>query len=74
MFEHYEKGFHRISDYTKVDPNKKVVTQGPTEYNKGERPQLLLVDEKPKYLYLESGANIYGNHNGSISYVLRFKE
>ena len=73
-FDHFEKGFHRISDYTLVDPAKKVVTQGPLDYNKGERPQVLLIDGKPKYLYMSSGTNIYGKHKGSISYVLKFKE
>ncbi len=73
-FDHFEKGFHRISDYTKVDPTKKVVTQGPLDYNKGERLQVLLIDGKPKYLYMPSGTNIYGKHKGSISYVLKFKE
>ena len=74
LFDKFEKGFHRISDYTKVDHAKKVVTQGPRDYNKGERPQVLLIDGKPKYLYMSSGTNIYGKHKGSISYVLKCKE
>ncbi|MEN8248295.1 MAG: glycoside hydrolase family protein [Bacteroidota bacterium] len=74
-FNTYEKGFHHINDYTDVDMEKVAVYYGPKdrEYAKFERPQVLLIDSKPQYLYVPSGTNIYGG-NSTVSYVLRFKE
>ena len=40
---------------------------------KFERPQILMKDEKPAYLYVPSGANMNGD-NHTIVYVLRFKD
>lgn len=73
-FDNYEKGFHRINDYTDVDMNKVAVHYGPKDrkYAKFERPQVLLKDGKPWYLYVPSGTNIYGG-DCTVSYVLKFK-
>ena len=75
QFETYEKGFHRINDYTNVDMTKVAVHYGleNRKYAKFERPQLLLIDGKPEYLYLPSGNNIYGG-DCTVSYVLKFKK
>lgn len=74
-FDTYEKGFHHINDYTNVDMKKVAVHYGPKNQNyaKFERPQVLLIDGKPQYLYVASGSNIYGN-NSTASYVLRYKK
>ncbi len=74
-FDTYEKGFHRINDYTNVDMKKVAVHYGPKnrKYAKFERPQVLLKDGKPWYLYVPSGTNIYGGAC-TVSYVLKFKK
>lgn len=74
-FDTYEKGFHRINDYTNVDMKKVAVHYGPKnrDYAKYERPQILLKDGNPWYLYVPSGTNIYGG-DCTISYVLKFKK
>lgn len=73
-FDHYEKGFHRINAYTEIDRSKMAVHYGPEkkEYAKFERPQMLLKDGNPWYLYVPSGTNIYGG-DCTVSYVLQFK-
>ncbi|MCE4564946.1 glycoside hydrolase family protein [Maribellus sp. CM-23] len=73
-FDKYEKGFHRINQYTSVDMNTVAVHYGPKNrgYAKFERPQLLLKNGKPEYLYVASGTNIYGG-DCTVSYVLKFK-
>ncbi|NND06392.1 MAG: hypothetical protein HKN87_08425 [Saprospiraceae bacterium] len=71
-FENFEKGMHRISDYTQVDLSKVAMHYGPESqtYTKAERPQLLIIDGEPRYLYVSSGHNIYGG-DCTISYVLK---
>ncbi len=74
-FNTYEKGFHRINAYTNVDMKKVAVHYGSKdrEYAKFERPQILLKDGNPWYLYVPSGTNIYGD-DYTVSYVLKFKK
>lgn len=73
-FDSYEKGFHRINDYTSVDMNQVAVHYGSKNrpYAKFERPQVLLIDGKPKYLYVAGGTHIYGGPF-TVSYVLKNK-
>ena len=71
-FDKYEKGFHRINAYTNVDMAKTTIIYGPN-YAKFERPQVLLIDGKPAYLYVPSGVNFYGGEC-TKSYVLKFKD
>lgn len=73
-FDQYEKGFHRINTYTSIDMDKVAVHYGPTgrAYAKFERPQILIIDGQPAYLYVPSGTNIYGGEC-TLSYVLKFK-
>lgn len=70
----YEKGFHRINHYTPIDMDQVAVHYGPQnrEYAKFERPQVLLKNNRPAYLYGSSGTNIYGG-DCTVSYVLKFK-
>lgn len=74
-FDDYEKGFHRINDYTKVNMRQAERHYGPggRKYAKFERPQILLKNGKPGYLYVPSGVNIYGGEC-TVSYVLKYIE
>ncbi len=74
-FKIKEQGFKRVGEYTEVDMSKVTTHYGPKDraYVKFERPQLLIIDDKPKYLYVPSGRNIYGG-DCTISYVLKFVE
>lgn len=70
-FNEYESGFHKIDRYISVEKVSKVtLLYGPSA--KFERPQILMKDGSPAYLYVPSGANINGD-NHTIVYVLRFK-
>ncbi|MEN8122234.1 MAG: glycoside hydrolase family protein [Bacteroidota bacterium] len=73
-FDTYEKGFHRINHYSDVNMSKVAVHYGPAnrKYAKFERPQILLYDGEPAYMYLPSGTNIYGD-DCTVSYILKFK-
>jgi hypothetical protein len=73
-FDTYKKGVHRINNYTDIDMSKVAVHYGPKnrEYAKFERPQVLLKNDKPAYLYVPSGTNIYGG-DCTVSYVLKYK-
>ncbi len=73
-FNDFEKGYHRINQYTNVDMKQVAVHYGPQnrEYAKFERPQLLLKNGTPDYMYVPSGINIYGD-DCTVSYVLKFK-
>ncbi len=70
----YEKGFHRINQYANIDMKQVAVHYGPQgrDYAKFERPQLLLKEGKPSFMYVPSGTNIYGG-DCTVSYVLKFK-
>ena len=74
-FSSYEKGFNRLSDYTKVDVEKATVLYGSQgrNYAKFERPQVLMIDGKPAYLYVASGTNIYGQDH-TVNHVLKYVE
>lgn len=74
-FNTYEKGFHHINDYTEFKMSDVAIHYGPTgrSYAKFERPQVLLIDGEPAYLYAPSGNNIYGD-DFTVSYVLRFNK
>ncbi len=59
-----------MSDYI---PTEKF-THAKTYYGRGgkfERPQVLIVEDKPAYLYAPAGTNIQGG-TGTASYVLKF--
>ncbi|MCL3779482.1 hypothetical protein EMN47_03675 [Prolixibacteraceae bacterium JC049] len=74
-FNRHQKAYHRINHYHPVDQRKVTVFYGGqgNKYSKIERPQVLLIDGKPRYLYGASGTNIYGG-SSTVSYVLKFKE
>ena len=72
-FDTYEKGFHRINDYADFSMSDVKVHYGSKTkgYAKFERPQVLMKNGKPWYLYVASGTNIYGE-DCTVSYVLKF--
>ncbi|MEN8201504.1 MAG: glycoside hydrolase family protein [Bacteroidota bacterium] len=72
-FNEYEKGFKRIDEYTSVDTSIALTHYGNPNIFKFERPQILMQNGKPTYLYLTSGTNIYGG-SCTVSYVLKFKD
>ncbi|MGM0376688.1 MAG: hypothetical protein ACQEQ0_07930 [Bacteroidota bacterium] len=73
-FNTFEKGFHRINHYTDIEMKQVAVHYGPKDqpYAKFERPQILLNEGKPDYMYVPSGTNIYGG-DCTVSYILKFK-
>lgn len=71
-FNEQEPGFHLINDYVKPDSIQNPQWHyGPKETMKFERPQMLLTDGKPAFLYAASGCNIYGGDT-TINYILKF--
>ena len=74
LFNTYEKGFHRINQYVDIDMDKVAVHYGNQHFGhaKFERPQVLLKDGVPQYLYTPSGINIRGD-DCTVSHVLRLK-
>ncbi|NWK55023.1 hypothetical protein HW115_05345 [Verrucomicrobiaceae bacterium N1E253] len=71
-FNQKEKGFHLPRHYWPADfqysPKR---YYGPAE-PKFERPQVLVIDGKPAYVYLPSGSSFIGS-DGTCSYVLKVK-
>ncbi|MBD0832929.1 glycoside hydrolase family protein [Aestuariibaculum sediminum] len=74
-FNDYEKGFHRINQYTNINMKDVAVHYGPKNrtYAKFERPQILFQNNQPAYVYMPSGTNIFGG-DCTVSYILKFKE
>ncbi len=72
-FNTMEQGFKHINEYVDINLSEAAVHYGPGKgkYAKFERPQLLIIDEEPAYMYAPSGTNIYGG-DCTISYVLKF--
>lgn len=72
-FTSNEKGFHRLSTYIKVDLKAASVLYGSQarRYAKFERPQVLMINGKPAYLYVASGTNIAGQDH-TVNYVLKY--
>lgn len=71
-FNAYQKGFHAIEEYI---ADKSILSPrwhyGNNSLMKFERPQVLMQNGKPTYLYAASGCNIYGGES-TVSYVLKF--
>ncbi len=72
-FTEAEAGFHRINDYVNPDEMKNKKKHYGGDITKFERPQVLLINGKPKYMYAPGGWNIFGG-NSTVCYVLRFIE
>ena len=70
-FTEREPGFNLFVDYV----GKEALVNGKMLYGtdlKFERPQVLLINDEPAYLYVPSGINKDGN-DGTASYILKFK-
>ena len=66
-----QPGFGVMRDYISAD----LYSRPRTHYGGGgkfERPQVLLIDSKPTYVYLPAGTSIEGD-TGTVAYVLRVK-
>lgn len=70
-FDEKEQGYFPFAKYISKE-NKRKAKQIYGGMIKLERPQLLLIDGKPAYLYAPSGFNIYGDKR-TYSYVLKHK-
>ena len=72
-FTSVEKGYHTINDYLPANKITNAKHHYGPEVLKFERPQILMKNGKPAYLYAPSGYNIFGGES-TVSYVLRFEE
>jgi hypothetical protein len=73
-FDSRELGFHPIKYYLPQGFNHDPSWHyGPREVMKFERPQILMEEAHPGWLYVASGCNIYGG-DSTVSYVLKYKE
>ncbi len=73
-FKTYEAGFHLINEY--INNTSLIIPKwhyGAKAIMKFERPQILMKNGKPVWLYVASGCNVYGGES-TISYVLKYKE
>lgn len=70
-FNEKEAGFHLFEEYAGKE-NLKNHKQLYGTHPKFERPQVLLQNGNPAYLYVPSGANMKGN-DGTAVYILKFK-
>ena len=72
-FTNLEKGYHTIDDYLPASELKNAKRYYGPDVLKFERPQILMKDGKPAYLYAPSGHHIFGG-SSTVSYVLKFME
>jgi len=73
-FKTYEAGFHLMNEYMfDISLLKPKWYYGSKDRMKFERPQLLLKNGKPAWLYVASGCNIYGGES-TVSYVMKYKD
>jgi hypothetical protein len=72
-FTDVEKGYHTIDEYVPAEKLEHAERHYGPEVIKFERPQILMKDGKPAYLYAPSGYNIFGG-GSTVSYVLKFEE
>ena len=68
-----EQGFYPVEKYLGNKKLRKAKRHYGGETIKFERPQLLLIDKEPAYLYVTSGYHFFGKES-TASYVMRFKK
>lgn len=68
-----EQGFYTAERYLGADRLSKARRHYGGEIIKFERPQLLMQDHEPAYLYVTSGYHFFGKES-TASYVLRYKK
>lgn len=72
-FTEAEKGFHRAHAYLDSSALSHAKRHYGGDIIKFERPQLLLINDKPAYLYAPSGYHFFGK-DATASYVLRHRD
>ena len=70
-FDRKEQGFYPVEKYLGKEKLKNAVNHYAGNIIKFERPQLLLIDGEPAYLYATSGFNFFGGES-TASYVLKY--
>ena len=68
-----EQGFFLPEKYLGKEAIKNAVNHYAGNIIKFERPQLLLIDKKPAFLYVTSGFHFFGGKS-TVSYVLKFED
>ena len=72
-FTNPKQAFKRLAHYFGGElPKNSNLTKG-DRGSKFERPQILMIDGKPSFMYGPSGTNTEGG-KGSVSYVLKIRE
>ena len=72
-FNLIEQGFYPVEKYLGEKKLRKARRHYGGKTIKFERPQLLLIDKEPAYLYVTSGYHFFGKES-TASYVMRFKK
>ncbi len=72
-FSDKEQGFHLPEIYLGKERLKNAVNHYAGNIIKFERPQVLLLNNKPAYLYVTSGYNFFGGVS-PVNYILKFKD
>ena len=70
-FDDKEQGFYPVVKYLGEERLKKAVNHYSGKIIKFERPQVLLIDGKPAYLYVASGFHFFGG-GSPVNYVMRY--
>jgi lysophospholipase L1-like esterase len=70
-FDDKEQGFYPVVKYLGEERLKNAVNHYSGNIIKFERPQVLLMDGKPAYLYVASGFHFFGGQS-PVNYVLRY--
>ncbi|MFT6933703.1 MAG: hypothetical protein ACJAUQ_000079 [Maribacter sp.] len=69
-FDEMEQGFYPTSKYLGLEKLRNASNHYAGDIIKFERPQLLLLDKKPAYLYVASGHNWFGGE-APITYIFK---
>ncbi len=72
-FDLAEQGYYPVEKYLGEKKLRKARKHYGGNIIKFERPQLLMMDGEPAYLYVTSGHHFFGNES-TASYVMRFKK
>jgi len=71
-FDEVEQGFYPVVKYLGKDKLKKASKHYGGDIIKFERPQVLMINGEPSYMYAPSGYHFFGKES-TASYVLKFK-
>ena len=72
-FDEVEQGFYPVVKYLGRDKLKKASKHYGGDIIKFERPQVLLINGEPAYMYAPSGYHFFGKES-TASYILKFKQ